>query len=168
MRKYFLIYFSVIFVVWLFFFSVVSRISIYHFVWPVFIVYLILFFKPSLSLWSIIFLGVFFDWFSPYFFGFYLMLFLLIYSIGFILIKKYLTDKSLSIFLLISGLLTLVSYFYIYLFDLIFKFFDSNLYYNISWKLILIQLVVNAILSVILYGITLFFTKRLRLDLLKR
>jgi hypothetical protein len=168
MKKIFLLNFILSLLIFAVLFGLVSRVTIYYFVWPVIITYLVLFFETKVSWWPVICLGLFLDWFSPYFFGFYLLLFVISYILGSVLVKKYLTDKSLTVFLLVSLFLTGFVYFYQYVFSKIFNSFDSLMYFDLSWRLFLVQAGINLFLTIIIYSVTLFFTKRLRLDLLTR
>lgn len=145
-------------------FGFVSHISIYTNIWLIVIVYLVLFFDEYTALLWTFSLGLLLDLFSITPFGFYLIILSLIYLILSHLSKKVLTHKSLSTFMTLSLIAIIVFYFTMWILNIIFNVFDLNIFYNLSFIKILIQTLINLLVSILLFFIVNFFTKRLRLE----
>ena len=145
------------FLFFIFLFGILSNLTIYINIWLIFLPFLILFFdKLTIYLWMFS-AGFILDILSPTPFGFYLLILFLTYIILSYLSERVLTQKSLSAFLILN-LINLA----------IFYFINYFVLYFITFKIIFIQTIINLVLAVILFFITNFFTKRLRLETINK
>ncbi|MFH1610521.1 MAG: rod shape-determining protein MreD [Patescibacteria group bacterium] len=145
-------------------FGFISHLSIYTNLWIIIIVYLILFFDDYTALLWTFGLGFLLDLFSITPFGFYILVLSLIYLILSHLSKRVLTHKSLSTFITLSLIAIIVFYFTMWNLNIVFGVFGLETFYSFSFFNILIQTLINLLVSVLLFFIANFFTKRLRLE----
>ena len=169
MYKKYLLLVLLILVVFILHQSLIVNLNWHFNFWPAFLIFIIFIFKEKKALFWGIGIGFLLDIFSYIPFGINLVIFFLIISITHFLMKNLLTNRSI-LSLLILTLIATGIYDILYLIISKFAIQAGGLekIIQLNFSTILFQIFANLILVLVLFLITLKFTKRIHSDLISQ
>lgn len=133
--------------------------------WPAILAFILFIFGKKIALIWAIGLGFLQDEFSTLPFGIHLLTFFCLTLILYFLIQKILSNRTFLSLLTLSVIATLLSAFLLYLFCIIGSaIFGNEKLFSFSLQNILVQLLGNIILTIIIFIIIFFLSKKINAD----
>jgi len=167
-KKYFFTFLLII-VVFIIQQSLIIRLDARLIFWPTILSFITVIFNPRWSLIWGLSAGFLLDIFSLLPFGSHLIIFFLIIAVVHLLSKNFLTDRSILSFIILSLVAIVIYNCLLYAEQtILIKLISQYQIFKFNLKSLLIQSIVNLILTLILFFTTLKFSKKLETNILMR
>jgi hypothetical protein len=145
-------------------FSLLSPLAISFNPFLAILIYLLMFSVTGIQILWVLGAGILFDFFSPLPFGSYLIIFCFWYLLGAYLVEKFFTNRAFSTLVILTLIINVGFLFFLWLESLLLKLFNALSPFVWSWHDIFLQILSNLVFGAIMFGLTKFFTSRLRMN----